>query len=62
MRGKKQTNMTPEDNQIKQVSLSFFTKTVAYLESDFDFTSWERFEFTNLNYLWALKPSPLEKL
>lgn len=57
---KKQTNMTPEDSQIKQVFLSFFTKTVAYFGNPTLIL--ESFEFTGLNYLWAWRPFPLEKL
>ncbi|XP_058409245.1 uncharacterized protein LOC131412973 [Diceros bicornis minor] len=40
-------------NQIKQDFLNFFTRTITFLESNFD--------FTNSNYLCALKPFSLRK-
>lgn len=46
--------MSPEkSSQIKQDFLNFFTKTMPFLESSFD--------FTNSNYLCALKPFSLRK-
>nr|XP_012606182.1 uncharacterized protein LOC105863530 isoform X1 [Microcebus murinus] len=46
--------MSPEKgNQVKQDFLNFFTRTITFLESNFDFTS--------SNYLCALKPFSLRK-
>ena len=42
-----------QGNQVKQDFLNFFTETVIYLDSNFDFTS--------SNYLCALKPFSLRR-
>lgn len=40
--------ISPKNSQLRQVFLNFFTKTVTYLESNFDFTNWKKFWVYNL--------------